>query len=363
MDRSLRLLSYVGILLMLTGCGGREEPEPEPTPLPSTTGNAVVVEEIFPASLQQAIHGSGTIEPAARALLTSAVAGPVIRIPHGLGGSVRRGDLMAEIDSTAPLAALEEARSGMGNLESDLEEARRLFEEKKELHERYAIPWSEYREAKSELDAATAALDSARAALDPLMKRMEQRKVRSPIAGTVTRMSVQVGDAVSVGQQLCTVSDLSRMKVKCAVQIWDAASLKENQAVTLEIDTAPQREYRGRITSVASAADPRTGQCALTVECETPDGTLDPGAAGAISIFGERRENVLTVPRHAVVERNGREVIYVVDGERALEREVELGISDGERIEIVEGLAEWEYVVVEGQEELEDSAAVTIPEP
>jgi RND family efflux transporter MFP subunit len=363
MDRFLRFLSCAGILLMLAGCGGREEPEPEPTPPPSTAEGAVVVEEIFPANLQQVIDTAGTIEAAARASLRATVAGPVIRIPHDLGGSVRKGDLIAEIDSTAYLAALEGARSGVERLEADFDQARRLFEEKRALHDRHAIPWSEYREAKRELDAAAAALDSARAALDPLMKKMEQRKVRSPLAGTVTHVALQVGDVVSVGQQLCTVSDLSRMNVKCAVERWDAASLEENQAVTLEIDLVPGREYRGRITTVASAPDRSTGQYALTVECENPGGTLGPGPTGAIRIFGERREGVLTVPRRAVVERDGREVIYVVDGERALEREVELGIGDGERIEIVEGLAEWEYVVVKGQEGLEDSAAVTLPEP
>jgi len=363
MSRSYQLLACAALLFMVVGCRGGGEPEPQPTPVPGMGTTPVVVEEIFPSPLQQTIQTAGTIEPMAQSTLYAGIEGQVIGIPQGANSAVRRGDLLVEIDSPALRLEIERAESDIQNMESEVKEAERVHDEKKALHARYAIPWSELRQAEIALEASTATLDSARAALDTLLVAFDETKISSPIAGTITRMQVEVGDSVSRGQSLCTVSDMSRIRMKLDVPGRDAASLDKDQEVTIRTDARPGAEFSAHVANIASAPDPQPGNVLVTVVVDNPRGRLSTGRTGPVRILGRKVRDALAVPSDAVVERNGREVVYIADGDTAVERPVRLGISDGKRIEVLEGVAEWDYVVISGQEDLEPGTALSLPEP
>jgi membrane fusion protein (multidrug efflux system) len=116
----------------------------------------------------------------------------------------------------------------------------------------------------------------------------------------------------------------------------------------------------GRIDLVNPMVDPESGTIKVTVEISDYPPTTRPGDFVEVSIVTDRRSDSLLVPRVAVVTERGLSSVYVVDGEVASQREVELGFSDDDNTEILSGIDEGELVVVQGQRALRDGQPVKL---
>jgi RND family efflux transporter MFP subunit len=119
----------------------------------------------------------------------------------------------------------------------------------------------------------------------------------------------------------------------------------------------------GKVLRLSPQMDPRTHTFRVEVEVENPDGLLKPGMFIQASIVSERRENVATIPREAVAKRAGRDVAFVIDGQRAVMRIVRLGVRERLSIEIRDGVTAGERVAVRGLETLTDGTRVRVITP
>lgn len=190
-------------------------------------------------------------------------------------------------------------------------------------------------------------------------------EVKSPIEGTVIRYYVDIGDSVIPQEPMpqepvVNIAYMDKVKIVVNVGEKDITKLRKGEKVRVSVDAYPEENFLGRVVKVAPAVDPRSRKLKVELEIENKDHRLKPGMFADVEIIYNEHSNVLVVPRISVLEKEGRTILFTVEDDRAKLREVKTGISDEEKIEIVEGLSEGESVVIEGNYGLIDGAKVEV---
>ena len=190
-------------------------------------------------------------------------------------------------------------------------------------------------------------------------------EVKSPIKGTVIRYYVDIGDSVIPQEPMpqepvVNIAYMDKVKIVVNVGEKDITKLRKGEKVRVSVDAYPEENFLGRVVKVAPAVDLRSRKLKVELEIENKDHRLKPGMFADVEIIYNEHSNVLVVPRISVLEKEGRTILFTVEDDRAKLREVKTGISDEEKIEIVEGLSEGESVVIEGNYGLIDGAKVEV---
>ena len=170
--------------------------------------------------------------------------------------------------------------------------------------------------------------------------------LRSTAGGYVLQKNVTAGQKIMAGDALYKVADLSTVWVEGEVFEQDLANVRTGQMVHTDFDALPGKHLMGRISYIYPTLDPQTRTVRVRVVLANPGLQLKPGMYATILIAGTERPQVLTVPRSAVLSTGERSIVFVHDTNGYLTpREVTLGASNDERIEILRGLAVGETVV------------------
>lgn len=189
--------------------------------------------------------------------------------------------------------------------------------------------------------------------LENKQEQLESYTITSPINGTIIQKNFKQGDTISdTGEKLCTVYDLSYLKITLNVDELDISNIEAGQKVTITADAVEGKAYEGEVASITMVGTTSSGVTTYPVEVQIheTEGLL-PGMNVSAEIFIQNAENVVAVPISAV-ERGNR--VLVEGGEIAAEgenipagygyREVEVGVSDDSYIEIISGIEEGESV-------------------
>ena len=173
----------------------------------------------------------------------------------------------------------------------------------------------------------------------------------APMSGVVTELGVRHGMEIDSRTNLFTIADLSRVWMVSDVYEQDLPWLEVGQVGEVEFGFIPGRRFRGEITYIAPFLDPETRTASVRLELPNPDGLLRLEMFGNTILRGTTREDVIAVPVRAVIRSGRRNIVFVATGGGRFEpRDVQLGLDPGEGwIEIAEGIAEGEDVVVSGQ--------------
>jgi membrane fusion protein (multidrug efflux system) len=144
-----------------------------------------------------------------------------------------------------------------------------------------------------------------------------------------------------------------------AVSSEDIPRIRKGQEAILRVGSFPGRDFRGAIRVVNLTADPLNKKFGVEAVFDNPDAALRPGTFGDLVFEVQSHENALVVPQSAILENA---YVFVVEGGKAVKKTVTLGLQDTAMVEIVDGLAEGDAVVVEGNFGLEEGAAVQVLE-
>jgi Cu(I)/Ag(I) efflux system membrane fusion protein len=173
--------------------------------------------------------------------------------------------------------------------------------------------------------------------------------LRAPAGGYVLEKNVLAGQKIMAGDALYKVADLSTVWVEGEVFEQDIADVRVGATVHAEFEALPERNRTGRISYIYPALNPETRTLRVRIVLPNSDLELKPGMYATIRIAGTERANVLTVPRSAVLSTGERSIVFVRDARRRLvPREVALGATNDERVEILRGLVAGETVVSSG---------------
>ncbi len=391
------VLAFLSMFAVI-GCAGGEAADKESAetaekkparPDPRTLVEVAPVER---GSVARHLVASATVESERQADLVPETQGTVTGIYVEEGDTVAAGQLLAVVASPALDAAYERATAELERAQRDAAAAERLL--------------AGGAMSRQELDAATQALRAASTAHEEASRTRGFTRIESPIAGTVAKRNVRYGE-MAAGQTAFTIVDLARLRVVVALPERDLPRVRAGQPAVLESVYDDGVRGAGSVDRVSPTIDTGSGTFRATVRL-AEDTALRPGQYVRVNIEVDRHDDVLTVSRRALVWDEGEPFVFRVADMTAAELEeekenkkkddegkggaagsmsfsfgapeekeeepelpgparkatrvrVKVGFEDGERAEIVEGLAPGDAVVVVGNDSLREGARVRLP--
>lgn len=324
---------------------------------------------------------SGTLEPRAEFVVAPKVSGRVERLAVDLADTVRRGQVVAELDNDEYVQAvaqakadLEVAKANLAEAKSALKIADRELERIRTLRSRGVASESQLDAARAnhltkqaQLEVASAQAAKADASLETANIRLGYTKVRASWTGGSDRRVVaerfaNEGGTVAANASLLLIVELDPITGVLFVTEKDYVRMRKGQLATLTTDAYPGERFQGRIDRIAPVFRQATRQARVELAIENPAQRLKPGMFIRVSAVLDRLADATIVPEQALTTRNDRTGVFVVseDGRSVAWRNVAVGIRDGDRVQVTgEGLSG--RVVTLGQQLIDDGSAISIP--
>lgn len=285
---------------------------------------------------------TGTLEGQNQAVIYGKIAEAVDSVLVREGDRVEANQVLVKLDRVGPTSNYQQAQSLYRNAEKN-------FNKMKVLFEQGAVSESQYDGARTDFEVAQASFEAARRLVE----------IQSPIAGTVTSVNVRRGDYLAQGQVVATVAATGRLRVRFDVKSSDMSLVQTGDTVHVFSEIVGQ-PVNGVVTAVAQSADPSTRAFEVEALIDNRDGMYRPGTFVRVQLVMQRLENVIGVPRSAILSLSNGSAVYVVDGGLARQRIVTLGPETEGRVVIESGLSAGDTIVTLGQSYLDDSTAVKI---
>jgi len=325
----------------------------------------VKVFKVGRARITEKITYTGTLEAWNKINITPEVGGKIALIHVQEGDRVAKGQLLAELETQSIRLQLKQAQAGVAVAEAGYTDALRNKERMDRLIKENAVSEMQREKVQLAYDAASAQLEQARAGLNLAQHALDVSIMRAPFAGVVASRNAEVGDVINPmmggfgggAGGVLTVMDYSKVKLAVAVASEDIGRIRKGQEAVLKVGSLPGREFRGTVRVVNLTADPLNKKFGVEVVIDNSDGVLRPGTFGDLVFELESHENTLVVPQIAVLENS---YVYVAEGNKAVKKNVVLGLQNTTMVEVLDGLAEGDLVIVEGNFGLEEGAAIEV---
>jgi RND family efflux transporter MFP subunit len=313
---------------------------------PAAAGEVVRVGRKTLASTVKAT-GVVKLRTGAEVRVGSRVSGVVERLHVHIGDRVRRGQLLAELDTRELRARRDQARAALASAEATLRYAQADLARKRELAAARLLSPADLDLAERGHAVARQQQDEAAANLDYARAQLGYSRITAPIAGLVASVATREGETVAASfaaPTFVTLVDLERLEVWAYVDETDIGRVRAGQAARFTVDTYPEHEFEGRVSAVYPQAEVRDNvvNYVVVVAFDPPRGrTLRPEMTTTVRLAIDSRENVLALPRRALAREGGRAYVLTAAGEK---RWVTVGSRDDVDCEIVDGLREGELV-------------------
>lgn len=355
---------------------------PSTSASPSAQTSGIEVEIVTPQAIEGAIVATGKI------LVTedrTASIGPVhegriVNLYAGQGSVVKKGQKLADLES----ADIDQAEADYLKALADYENARRTsaaevkfnqatYDRTKLLYDKEITARKNLQQAEHDLEVAKAtaanSVASARVAVSNarrhlLILGLKDRAIdalaakpnlassvfalNAPISGIVVERNGTIGATVGSDANLFKIINISSVWIDANVFEKDLERVKRGQVVNVTVPAFPGSTFTGRVILVSSVVDPETRTVKVRTEVSNRDGRLKPDMFANVEIITDVHRTAISIPLSAVLEDDGKSVVFVADGNDYKKKEVALGIKSADRVEIIDGLNAGDKVVVKG---------------
>jgi HlyD family secretion protein len=252
------------------------------------------------------VRATGIINPIQTVRVGSQVSGTVTKLFADFNSEVRKGQVIALIDTTFLAASVKEAEANLERNLAQVNEAKRTNARTTELFKKDLVSQADLDAAQTTLESSQAQLKQSQAALDRARVNLRYSVIHAPIDGVVISRDVDVGQTVaaslSAPQLFAIANDLKMMRVEASIDEADIGQIKTGQEVTFTVDSYPEEQFKGTVSQVRLAPVTVQNVVTYTVIIDVPneDLKLRPGMTATVSILIDKREGVVRVPTLAL---------------------------------------------------------------
>ena len=346
------------------------------------TGGSVSSEKVevatasftYPSQANTVLTASGYVVAQVKAAVASKGTGRLEYLAVIEGDHVKKGNIIGRIESGDVEAVLGQAKAGLESAKADLEETVANFERQKKLFEQYSISKAEYDIANARYKRSVAGVQLAEAGVRSAEVQVENTFIRAPFDGTVLNKNANVGEVITpfgaaAGSRgaLVTLADMSSLEVEADVSESNIEKIIPNQPCEITLDAFPEKRYRGFVHKIIPTADRAKATVLTKIRFNDRDDPVLPEMSAKV-LFLNKKENTavensapkLTVPSSAVVQRNGRNVVFIIREEKVTEISVVIGDSMGTLVEVKEGVANGDKIVLHPSGTLSSGTKISI---
>lgn len=329
----------------------------------------VQVETVSQRSVVKEIEVTGTVTSSRSAVLSTAVAGLVAELAVDEGDRVATGDALLKLDAELAQLALERARAEVQQGEIAVADAKRRFVEAEEVGAQRGIARSQIESLRAEVASDEAALAASRAAAREQQAIVNRHALKAPFAGVISERHAELGEWVNPGDGLLELVATDSLRFDFRVGQENFAALTPDTPVAITLDALPGYSVPGYVDTIVPVKNPssRTFLVRALADAETTGDLpyITPGMSARGKLDIDIGRNGVTVSRDAILRfPDGRVTVWVVDSSGdvpvVLERAVRTGSEFSGLVEITDGLADGDVVVVRGNELLQEGQEVTI---
>lgn len=351
-----------------------------PTPA-AAQSSAIETEIVAPQSIAGVIPATGKILVPENhvAVIGPVNEGRIVRLYAGQGTRVRKGQKLADLESSDIdqaeadyLKALADYENAVRTSAAEVKLAQQSYDRNKQLYEQKITAGKNLQSAEHDLEVAKAAgessvngtkaaLTAARrhllilglndATIDALAKKTDLAatfSLNSPIDGIVVERNATIGASVGTDANVFKIIDLSQVWIDANVFEKDLQRVRAGQQVRLTVPAFPQTTFTGKVIFVDNVVDPDTRTVKVRTEVTNPDGRLKPDMFANVQIVTDVNRAAISIPQAAVLNDEGKTIVFVAEGNGFQKRQVQPGIQNNDRVEIVDGLSAGDKVVVKG---------------
>lgn len=305
----------------------------------------VIAQRATPQSFVDRFTALGTARANEAIEVTARTTSIVTSINFRDGQQVRSGQVLVELDARQESASLSLA-------EAQLQQAESQFQRSQALAATNVVSAADLDQLEANQLVARAQVRGAKARLDTL-------SVKAPFAGTIGLRKVSLGDLVGPDTIITTLDDTSVIKLEFGIPEAFIGDVRAGMTIKADSTVYSGKRFEGIVTSIDSRVDPVTRAVTVIATVPNRDGLLKPGMFLTVGLE-KRRDDVLLIPEEALVPREGRQYVFVVEDGKAMEREVTLGGRAPGLAEIRSGIAAGALVITEGTQRVRNGAAVQI---
>lgn len=335
---------FIAALLMLGGCGSKEEPASSVVTAASPTAAPVAVVEVEPAQVPVRVEVTGQVTPVFQAMLSSRIQGTIDTLSVREGARVSKGQILLQLDNR-------DIQADLARASAEVENAKAQLDRMKTLYGQDAV-------SKQEMENATRSYKVAEANRKAVLAQLSYTVVKAPFDGVITEKKVEAGELASPGQSLLKMEDPLHLRLEATVAEGDLKSIVRGDKIRVFIDALEGRVLTGVVSQILPAGDPQTHTFIVKVDLPETAG-LKSGMFGRFQLDKGTSQTML-VPASAVVERGELTSVYVVGSDLVTRlRWIKAGRRFDQQLEILSGVNAGERVLADGSRGI-DGASVQV---
>jgi len=334
------LRPLLGALLLGLAACGHSGPETSAPALPALATIAV-----GSSGAPSGRAWDGVVEAVQQADLSAQTSGRVVEINVDLDDRVSAGQVLLRLSAVEQQAGADTARAQLRAAEAAAVEAQATHARYVSLGAKQYVSGLQLDQVRAARDAALAARDAARAQLAQLQQQADYTVVRAPFAGVVSARRVEPGESVAPGQALLSIHAPGALRLAVQLPESDVAALRA--ATRPRILLADGRNLAAGEITISPAADAATHTVAVRVALPEMEAAPQPGATAKLLFPIAGAPALLEVPRTALARRGEITGVYILDGQRLSLRQLRLGESRGEQVEVLAGLKAGELIAAD----------------
>jgi RND family efflux transporter MFP subunit len=339
--KTIVIVALATVAFVSCGKGGNAKEKDKTTQeIQSETGIPVTVATAKNGVVRHIEKVSGTAEGIRQTYLANGLGGTLQKISVKVGQRVREGEIVATM--------FFEDGSPRSVAQANYDYAERMYDRVKKLLEEGAATLEQVEGARVQYENAIKGLKGANTA----------EFVRAPFNGVVLEIYQSEGTKIDARTAIVHMADFSKIKIDAMVNELNINKYANGQNAFVFV--GDKDTLWGKITSVAVGGIAQNHGFRVTFEFPNPQNKLKVGMFKEIFVIIEEKENAITVPIDVIVYKSGKPHVFVISGESAILREVELGINSGSSLEIVSGVKEGERFVTSGTTMLVNGSKVNI---
>ena len=364
------------IIILFTGCDGSDSSR-KPTEKSKTTNQAEVpqkkeswkggsqkkggkgfrqsnnkkktnvrLKEIKPETLKIQTTYVGSLLPNQRVLMRSQIDGVIENINFEEGDEITKEKKLIDISTKELQLKLKIAIADSNLAEINIKRDEKLA--------------SSNLISSSQLDQTRTRAESAR--LNKELARISLKKslISSPLDGTVKTRHVKVGEFVRKGDKLVEILDLSRVIVKVNIPELEILEIKIGQKVEIALYIMEEIIFSGEVKNIGLEADSNNRTFPVEIHVSNSERMLRPGMLARSTFTKSIDDEQIVIPRHTILEKERGRVVYVFDKGKVFQRDIQVGLSQKDQVQVIKGLKKGELIVVEGHNKLSDGEEVNV---
>ncbi len=376
-------LSFLGLsLLLLIGCGGGDDSNPAQNSRFSGWGagaggrvTSVETETVTRSPIAEQVRSFGSVKAQDVVAINPQVSNRITGIYADLGDTVRQGEMLAKIYDATFKDQLEQAKAQLEQAKVAIKRDSTQFARQERLLESNSISQAEFDNAFATYRNSLSQYQSAVASVTQARENFNNTEVRSPVRGVVISRSAAEGDIATTGQTLFEIANLVGYETRIYLPVQDWRSVKVGQSVKLRVSNEADASAEGVVSRKSPQLDATTGLGEVVITLTDVGPSIYPGVLTENVIDIVNKPNAIVVERSSLVEKVETVIepesntiqldrtysVFVSKGDSVAElRQLELGIEQGDKIEIISGLAPGEEIIVTGQNSLQDGGRIRV---